>query len=211
MEALWSRFLPSWTTARTLIADGVIGEVRSVAADLGINRPWDPQDRLFNLSLGGGTMFDLGVYVVHVAQMVLGEPQGVTAKGSLLPTGVDGESGMLVDFGDGRTATLLTSFRAPTPGAARIFGTAGWLEIPPRFHHPDSVVLHRHGADPEVLPAKPAGAGYALEFDEVAQVLARGGTQSQVMPLADTLAVMKVLDDAASQLGVEMPADLPAA
>lgn len=208
MEALWSRFLPSWVLTRTLIAEGAIGQVRSVSADLGINRPFDPQDRLFNLALGGGTMFDLGVYVMHVAQMVLGEPVAVTARGSLLPTGVDAESGMLVDFGEGRTATLLTSFRTPSPGAARIYGTEGWLEIPPRFHHPDSVVLHRHGSTPEVLPAAPAGAGYALEFDEVARVLAAGKTESSVMPLDATLAVMRILDDASRQLGVAMPDDL---
>lgn len=59
-----------------------------------------------------------------------------------------------------------------------------------------------------MLPAAPAGAGYALEFDEVARVLAAGKTESSVMPLDATLAVMRILDDASRQLGVAMPDDL---
>lgn len=204
MEAMWTRFVPAVVRVRELIADGAIGEVRAVAADLGVRRDLDPADRLFNLSLGGGTLLDLGVYVVSFAQMVLGQPRGVTARGSLLPTGVDGEAGLLVDFGDGRTATLQTSFRAPTPGDARIYGTDGWIDVPPRFHHPDRLVLHRHGKQSIEEVHAPDGAGYSYEFDEVARVIGEGRTESAVMSLADTLAVQRVLQDAADQLGVAL-------
>lgn len=207
MEAMWTRFQPAVVRVRDLIADGAIGEVRAVAADLGVRREYDPHDRLFDLSLGGGTLLDLGVYVVSFAQMVLGEPQGVTAHGSLLATGVDAEAGLLVDFGQGRTATLQTSFRAPTPGNARIYGSDGWIDIPPRFHHPDRLVLHRFGAASEEIPAPVRGAGYSYEFDEVARAVAAGRTESTIMPLADTLAVQRVLQDAADQLGVALVED----
>lgn len=207
MEAVWTRFLPAVVRARELIADGAIGEVRAVAADLGVRREFHPDDRLFDLALGGGTLLDLGVYVVNVAQMVLGEPQEVVARGSLLPTGVDAEAGLLVDFGEGRTATLQTSFRAHTPGDARIYGTDGWLDLPPRFHHPDRLVLHRYGQDAEEIGAPHRGAGYSYEFDEVARCVRAGRTESAVMPLADTLAVARVLGSAAEQLGVALTDD----
>ncbi|ROR96276.1 putative dehydrogenase [Salana multivorans] len=204
MEAMWTRFLPAVAEARRLVADGAIGEVRAVAADLGINRPFDPEDRLFNLELGGGTLLDLGVYVVSMAQMVLGDAVSVTARGSLLPSGADAEAGLLVDFGSGRTATLQTSFRSPMPGDARIYGTEGWIDLPPRFHHPDRVVLHREGADPEERHVPPDGAGYSYEFVEVQRCLAAGLTQSPVMPLHDTLVVQRILQDAADQIGVRL-------
>ncbi|PWD51594.1 oxidoreductase [Serinibacter arcticus] len=204
MEAMWTRFVPAVVRVRELLADGAIGEVRAVTADLGVRREFAPEDRLFSLALGGGTLLDLGVYVVSFAQMVLGHPRSVTAHGSRLPTGVDAEAGLLVDFGDGRTATLQTSFRAPTPGNARIYGSEGWIDVPPRFHHPDRLVLHRFGSDPveEVLP--PRGAGYAHEFDEVATRIRAGHTESAVMSLADTLVVQRMLQDAADQLGVAL-------
>src|SRR5690606_41899721 len=84
----------------------------------------------------------------------LGDPTEVHATGSVLPTGVDGEVGYLLGYGDGRSATLRTAFYQ-TPGAARVLGTEGWVDVPPRFHHPDRIVLHRRGHDPEEIVAPP--------------------------------------------------------
>ncbi|SEE91873.1 Gfo/Idh/MocA family protein [Ruania alba] len=205
MEAMWTRFQPVVLRAKELVADGAIGQVRAVQADLGVRRPLDPTDRMFALELGGGTLLDLGVYVVSFAQHFLGAPDSVQVTGSLLPeTGVDAEAGILLGYDDGRSATLQTSFRLPLPGQARIYGTDGWIDILPRFHHPNDLVLHRQGEDarPEHLP--PSGAGYAEEFIEVGRCLAEGRTESDVMPLADTLAVQAVLQEAADQLGVAL-------
>ena len=71
MEAMWTRFQPAIVAARALIDDGAIGEVRQLQADLGVDRPYDPSDRLFDPAQGGGAMLDLGVYVVSFAQYFL--------------------------------------------------------------------------------------------------------------------------------------------
>ncbi len=202
MEAMWTRFQPAIGALRDLVADGAIGEVRSVQADLGISRPWDPADRLFALELGGGAVLDLAVYPVSFAQMLLGAPSRVTAAGSTFPTGVDAEVALLLDWPDGRTATLTCSLRGELPGQARVFGTGGWIDVLPRFHHPDTIVLHRHGAQVETITRPPIGAGYAHELIEVTECVRAGRTESAVMPLADTLAVQDVLGQALDQLGV---------
>ncbi|MBM7807263.1 putative dehydrogenase [Geodermatophilus bullaregiensis] len=202
MEAMWTRFQPAVVALRELVADGAIGEVRSVQADLGVDRAYDPADRLFALELGGGALLDLGVYVVSFAQMLLGAPDTVTTAGSTYPTGVDAEAALLLGWDDGRTATLTTSLRYPTPGQARVFGTGGWIDVLPRFHHPDTIVLHRTGAGPETITRRPDGVGYSHELAEVTACLRAGRTESAVMPLADTLAVQDVLGRAAEQLGV---------
>ncbi|WP_106280734.1 Gfo/Idh/MocA family protein [Geodermatophilus tzadiensis] len=202
MEAMWTRFQPAVVALRELVADGAIGEVRSVQADLGVDRAYDPADRLFALELGGGALLDLGVYVVSFAQMLLGAPDTVTAVGSTYPTGVDAEAGLLLGWDDGRSATLTTSLRYPTPGQARVFGTQGWIDVLPRFHHPDTIVLHRTGAEPETITRPASGVGYSHELAEVTACLQAGRTESAVVPLADTLAVQSVLGQAAEQLGV---------
>lgn len=202
MEAMWTRFQPAIVAARELIADGAIGEVRQVQADLGVDRPYDPDDRLFDPAQGGGAMLDLGVYVVSFAQHFLGTPDRVSVSGSLAPTGVDAEVGLLLGYDDGRAASLLISLRNPTPGMARIHGTKGWIEVPPRFHHPKKIVLQRTGHDPETIEAPPVGVGYAYELSEVADGIRAGRTESPVMPLNDTLAVQRVLNEASEQLGV---------
>jgi predicted dehydrogenase len=210
MEAMWTRFQPTVVRLRELIADGAIGEVRSVQADLGVQREFDPSDRLFAQELGGGALLDLGVYVVSFAQMVLGTPDSVAAVGSRFPTGVDAEAALLLGYADGRSATLATSLRNALPGQARVFGTTGWIDVLPRFHHPQTIVLNRAGADPETITRPPLGNGYAHELIEVTECLQAGRTESAVMPLADTLAVQDVLEQAAGQLGVSFAED-PAA
>jgi predicted dehydrogenase len=207
MEAMWTRFQPAIVAVRDLMADGAIGEVRSLQADLGVAKEYDPTDRMFDLALGGGALLDVGVYVASFAQMLLGTPERVVAAGSLFPSGADAEAGLLLDYGDGRSATLLASLRNALPGQARVFGTAGWIDVLPRFHHPKTIVLHRGGAEPETITRTPIGAGYAHELIEVNECLRAGRSESTVMPLADTLAVQRLLGDAAEQLGVRHAED----
>jgi predicted dehydrogenase len=207
MEAMWTRFQPVVVALRQLVAEGAIGEVRSVQADLGVTREYDPTDRLFDVALGGGALLDLGVYVVSFAQMLLGTPERVVATGSRFPTGADAEATLLLDHGDGRSATLTTSLRYATPGQARVFGTAGWIDVLPRFHHPETIVLHRQGAEAETITRTPLGSGYAHELIEVTECVRAGQPESSVMPLSDTLAVQAILGDAAEQVGVRYTED----
>jgi predicted dehydrogenase len=207
MEAMWTRFQPAVVRARELIAQGAIGSLVSVQADLGLATEFDPTDRLFAPELGGGSLRDLGVYVVAFAQMVLGTPQSVSVVGALVPSGVEGTTTLLLGWEDGRSATLTTSLNSPMPGNARIFGSEGWLELPPRFHHPTRLVLHRPGAEPVEETHPPLGGGYSHELVEVTQCVRAGETESKVMPLDDTVAVMSVLEQAARQLGVSWSED----
>ena len=210
MEAMWTRFQPAVVRLRELVAEGAIGEVRCVQADLGVSRSFDEQDRLFALELGGGALLDLGVYVVSFAQMLLGTPDSVTAVGSRFSTEVDAEASLLLGYADGRSACLTTSLRQALPGQARVFGTEGWIDVLPRFHHPQTIVLHRGDAAPETITRPQLGGGYAHELIEVTACVQAGRSESAVMPLADTLAVQEVLQQAADQLGVhhsEAPVD----
>jgi hypothetical protein len=140
--------------------------------------------------------------VVSFAQMLLGTPTSVTANGSLFPSGADAEAALLLAYGDGRSATLTTSLRHALPGQARVFGTTGWIDVLPRFHHPQTIVLHRAGATPETITLPQTGTGYFHELVEVTDGVRARRTESAVMPLADTLAVQTVLGIAADQLGV---------
>lgn len=113
-----------------------IGEVRAVQADLGVDRRFDPTDRLFDPAQGGGALLDLGVYVVSFAQHFLGTPDRVTASGSLAPTGVDLVAGLLLSYDDGRCAPLLASLatrpRAARASSARVVGSTARRPIDPR-------------------------------------------------------------------------------
>jgi predicted dehydrogenase len=211
MEAMWTRFMPSIVRMRELVAAGAIGDVQAVQADLGVSAPVDPADRFYNPAIGGGALFDVGVYPISFAQMMLGTPDSVTARGTLAPSGVDVEEAVLLGYPDGRTASLFASLRCPTPGQARVFGTTGWIDVLPRFHHPATLVLHRTGHEPETVTLPHTGGGYTHELREVTECVAAGRSQSAVMPLADTVTVQDVMGQVADQLGMtpqEGPATL---
>ncbi|MGJ7452416.1 Gfo/Idh/MocA family protein [Aquipuribacter sp. MA13-13] len=216
MEAMWTRFQPAVVRLRELLADGAVGDVRSVRADLGLRVPFDPADRLWDRAQGGGALLDLGVYPTSWLQMVLGGvPSSLEVAGVLGPDGVDAESTLLWRTEDGRHGVGTCSLLSPLPGQAAVFGTEGWIEVPPRFHHPGRIVVHRtsggrsvESSEEVVLPA--TGTGYSHELDEVHRCLAAGLTESPTMPLDDTLAVMSVLEQALHALGVHHDED-PAA
>lgn len=207
MEAMWTRFQPAIAQVRDLITDGAIGEPRQLQADLGVDRPFDPTDRAFDPAQGGGAMLDLGVYPVSFAQHFLGTPDRVTASGSLTSTGVDAEAGLLLSYDDGRAAAVTISLLGQTPGAARLMGTEGWIDIVPRFHHPQTIILNRSGRDPETITRPTTGGGYFHQLLEVNDCLRAGRTESAIMPLADTLSVQRLLNDACEQLGVHHQED----
>ena len=52
-----------------LLAESVIGVVESVDADFGMQVPFDPSHRLFDLALGGGALLDLGIYPLQLASL----------------------------------------------------------------------------------------------------------------------------------------------
>lgn len=202
MEALWTRFHPAVARVRELLADGAIGEVRSVQADLGIAAPRDLSNRFYDPALGGGALLDLGVYVTALAHEVLGPPTEIVARGTLTETGVDAEAALLLVHPGGATATLTCSILSPSVGRARIDGTGGSIELRPRFHHPHGFTLRRPGAEPERVDLPPTGIGYSHQLVEVTEAVRAGRTESTVMPLSATLEVMAVLEEAGRQIGV---------
>ncbi len=212
MEAMWTRFHPAVARLRELVADGAIGEVCTVTADLGVRDPVDPAAQSFEPANGDGLLFHMGVYPVSFAQMILGAPESVVAHGAVHDSGADVEESVLLRYPGGRSALLFASLRSPAPGEARVLGTRGWIQVPPRFHYPSRIVLHRHGHDPETIDAPLTGAGYTHELAEVTGRLAAGHTESEIMPLADTVAVQDIMAEIAAQLGlrvIEGPAELP--
>lgn len=201
MEGMWTRFLPTMERIRSLIADGAIGDVRCIQGDLFAYRDFDPSDRLFNPALGGGAVLDLGVYVLAFVQDLLGTPQTLHAVGGAMPNGVDGEVGLLLGYPEGRFASLAISFKAHGPGRMMVCGDRGWIDVPPRFHRMEQLVLHRGATAPEPITVAKESAGYVHELRHVTDCIARGLTESPLMPLADTLAVQRLMAETLRQLG----------
>ena len=211
MEALWSRFLPAHVRLRELVAEGVIGEARSVEASFGFPFPHDPQHRLLNAALGGGALLDLGIYPVNTAVQLFGPPDDVVATATLGETGVDVNTAVAMRFPGGAVATAQCSLISPMACTARVVGTEGWIDVPAGQHHPESLTVRRIASLKEkpsgdVIDLPIGGDGLRYQVHEVHRCLRQGVQQSDVMSWQHTLDLMTVLDRARAAFGLEYPA-----
>ncbi|MFI1370873.1 Gfo/Idh/MocA family protein [Streptomyces longwoodensis] len=210
MEAMWMYCNPMVRRLKQLVDDGAIGEVRTVQADFGLEGPFPPAHRLRDPAQGGGALLDLGVYPVSFAQLLLGEPAGIAAQAVLSDEGVDLQTGAVLSWDSGALAALHCSIDGGTGTSASVTGTRGRIDLPAGFFHPERFVLHRTGREPEEFVADPAdGPRTTLRHEarEVMRAVWAGQTESPLVPLDGTLAVMRTLDTVRERIGVRYPAE----
>lgn len=205
MEALWSRFLPPYRVLRSLLDEGAIGEPILVEADFGFQAAFDPTHRLFDLAQGGGALLDLGIYPVQLCTFVLGLPERVVADGVVGETGADELVAALLHHPGGRLGIAKAATRAPMACTARIGGTHGTIQLPAFMHCPGSLTVQRPTGTEEIETGW-EGEGLQFEIEEVHRCLTAGATESEVMGLDESVALMGILDDIRAQVGVTYPA-----
>lgn len=201
MEAMWTRFLPGYDVVRQLLADGALGELEAVYADHGQWFAYDPQHRLFNPDLAGGALLDLGIYPVSFAAFALGTDLHLRASGRPAPTGVDGHVS-IVATRENATAVLDTTLFARTPTTASISGTAARLEFAPDFYTPTPITLITRDSQATTIDPGPLHRheGLVYEAAHFAQLVADDRRESPLLPLAETIAIMDLLDTVRGQL-----------
>ncbi len=207
MEAIWTRFLPATVKALALIEEGVIGEVLSVKADFGFKANFDPQGRLFNPQLGGGALLDIGIYPCFLASLLFGAPERIKAMANLGKTGVDEEIGILLQYPEGKMAHLHASLIATTKSEAFIYGEKGTIHLHTRWHETTSMSLLLNGERPQDFHFDLGSKGYLFEAQEVIHCLESGKTESDLLPLAFSQQLIKLLDDIRSEIGLIYPGD----
>lgn len=204
MEAMWSRFFPAMGHVRKLLADGVIGEPRMLQADFGFRAGVDPNSRLFNPTLAGGGLLDVGVYPISLASMLFGTPDQITGVAQMGETGVDEQAAMSLRYSGGQIASLTTGIRINTPHEAYILGTDGHIKLHAPWWKLAKITVNVGGKDEEIaLPYEGQGMNY--EATEVMDCLRAGKTESALLPLDETLSILRTMDTLRAQWGLKYP------
>jgi predicted dehydrogenase len=195
MEAMWLRFDPLVRRLVDLVADGILGDVHSVHATFGRIIAPTPTERLWDASRGGGCLLDFAVYPLSLGQLVLGEPSRVRASGVMTDSGVDTEVGLLLDYPAGRRGLYEASMVSPLSNTAAVCGTVQRAELgAPLFLPPHLTVKAGHGSTATVYERGFEPNGYVGELREVVRCLDLGLTETPLMPLADTVSCLQVID-----------------
>jgi predicted dehydrogenase len=205
MEAMWTRFVPSIVKLRELLAEGAIGEGRMMIADFGFRADVNPHSRLFDPAMGGGGLLDVGVYPISLASMIFGTANRVAGLADIGETGVDEQAGVVLGYEGNCMALVATGVRTRTPGEVTIMGAEGQIRLHPSWWQGGAITLTRSGSEPETIDIPTGGNGYNYEADEVVRCLGEGKTESEVMPLDETLSIMRTLDAIRAQWGLKYP------
>jgi glucose-fructose oxidoreductase len=142
MTAYRLHFEPLFLEVLELVKSGKIGEPRFFSSSFSMHaRPGGIRTQR---ELGGGTLYDLGVYCINTARLMFrAEPIEVVAQSidgarSSMPEVDEMTSGILRFDGD-RLATFTTSFNANGVSDFRVVGTEGNIHAEPAYEYAEAL------------------------------------------------------------------------
>ncbi len=194
MEAFMYRHHPQWQTAKRIVQEGGIGELRTVQTLFSYFND-DPGNIRNMADIGGGGLMDIGCYAISVPRFIFeAEPARVSGLVEFDPTfNVDRLASAMLDFGRG-TATFTCSTQIAPYQRVNIVGTTGRVEVEIPFNAPPDrpcKIWHQSGDSIK-----------EIVFDIVDQYTVQGDLFSQAIlndtpvptPIEDAVANMKVIE-----------------
>lgn len=202
MEALWTQFLPHFQYVLELTESKKYGELLGLEADFGFNAPFDPEKRIYNKELGGGSLMDVGIYPVFLALSLLGDPEDIIAEASIGKTGVDENCTIQLLYSNGVKANLYSAINETTPTTATLRFEKAKLTINSRFHEPSSVSIQFNGKN-ETREFPVSTHGYNFEAAHVQKMLREDRTESNLMTFEKSKQLISMLDSIRKKIKLE--------
>jgi predicted dehydrogenase len=213
--------------------DKVIGKVHRMFADFGLDMDiasLGPESRLKNPALGAGTLLDIGIYSLTWALISLDSGLGQTAEipkvvaSQTLSDNIDLATSVVLQYPSGKQGIITSTTQAKTPDVfCRIEGSEGYITVespgaslPASFTVYSKMNVSSRGEVTGSLGDRPnvkqyqfenPGRGFFWEADAVALDVAAGRKESDVMPWAETVRVMEIMDEVRRQGGARFPRD----
>ena len=195
MEALWTYFLPHYQYVLKALEGKIYGDVLKLEADFGFYRAFDNSSRLFNKSLGGGSLLDIGIYPIFAALSTLGIPKNIKANATYYENGADSSCDMVFEYDNNAKAVLKSTLFEDTSTEAIFHCERGIIKINSQFHAPSTVNLIPNKGNAETIDFNYKTIGYSYEAIHFNELLRQGKTESHVMSFEFSKALIKTLDN----------------
>lgn len=205
MEALWTRFLPWLQAVTDIINNKMIGEVKYVRADFGFKAVYNPQGRLFDTKLGGGSLLDIGIYPLFLCQQILGKPKQIIASGNIDEGGADMSCHVVLQYDNGAAGIITSMLNCDTPQTAEIAGTEGMIRIPSRWHRVNTFEWRRANEDWQTITLPAITNGFEFQIAEVVRCLDHHLKESPLLPHHFSRQLSETMDTIRKQIGVTYP------
>ncbi|MDO3385901.1 Gfo/Idh/MocA family oxidoreductase [Gilvimarinus sp. SDUM040013] len=191
MEAMWTYFLPPVQKALRWVQEGRIGRVCHIKADFGYPQfPYDSKKRVYDASLAGGCLLEMGVYPVALAWLFMQQdPTDIQVMARFAPNGVEDDLSVLFNYPES-VAILGTSFRCKLQNWAYIIGDEGYIAIPD-FWRAREASLHVLDDRVDHFVDERATDGFHYEAQAMTNDLLAGRAGSSVVTARDSLAIQR--------------------
>lgn len=122
--------MPIYQKVLNLIKDSKLGQIKMIQVNFGSLKDYDPKNRFFNKDLAGGALLDIGGYATAFARTFLDEaPESILTSVKFFETGVDEQSGIIMNNTKDQMVVMALSMRAKQPKRGVVSGTKGYVEI----------------------------------------------------------------------------------
>jgi predicted dehydrogenase len=205
MEAIWTPFQPLYSKIREILDQGLAGALQHLNARFSFRPPYNPADRKFDISLGGGCLLDIGIYPVIDALWFMGVPSKIKAEATFAASGADDTVGAVFRYNDDRMANLYSSYRTSAGIGADLLCENGNLYFSRGRDMSQKLVVEIAGKQKEEYNFVPEGMGYHYEAIEVMKCLNEGRTESLVIPHSFSRNLISTLDRIRQEAGIIYP------
>jgi len=203
-EAIWTRYVPMRNLLDDVLSSKIIGEVRSLTANLGYVINHVP--RLADPQLAGGALLDVGVYTINFAFMVLGQEfEKVESSAIFTQSGVDAQNSLTFTYPDNVMAILHSSQMASTDRRGMVFGTKGYIEVQ-NINNPEKIRVFDtdHHLLKEIVQP-PQITGFEYQVRACIDAIRLGAVECPQQNHAQILKVMHTMDAIRSQWNFRYP------
>lgn len=204
MEALWTLFLPAINKAKTWIEEGRIGKVKLITANFGFVSEEDINSRLYNPSLAGGALLDVGIYPILFSNYMLNDiPNNINAIAKFTRTNVDETDVITLQYEEGTLASLTCSISSDTDNTAVIYGEKGKIVIPTFWMAKEAFLYIEDKVETYIDEYKEAG--YKYEIEEANECIIKNYLESNIASHKMTLDLAKIMDEIRDKIGLRYP------
>lgn len=203
MEAFWVIFRPKYLKVKEIITSENLGKLKFVKSDFMFNGEFNPENRLYNIDLGGGSLLDIGIYSIFTALMFLGVPDEIKTIPHFSSTGSEESISMLFGYKNGATAVLTSSFDSEYKNESELCFEYGIIKYD-RFSK-DPIQLIKDGKTTEIPFENGPNMGYQFEAIHVMECLDQNLKESPVLPFSVSLDLMNTLDKVRKDAGIVFP------
>ncbi len=210
-EAFVFPFQAQLAQIRSLLADGVIGELREIQASFHFQLT-GPENIRLRRDLAGGALNDVGCYPVRLAGELITAPHesawAVSVPGG---AGVDVETQGSLGFPGGKRLLFSCGFRRADDTFGRLLGTGGQISITAPYHPraEDTFQVAVAGKPPRSYPAAGPEQPFTAAIRHIQAVL-RGQEEPRSLALDTSLRTAQALHDLRESAAAQRPPAGPA-